>query len=215
MTIDIFANKKEKLEKSKKSSESLHYFFRRLPMMGAALFLPALLVILFSYLAAPKDKPFDISHFTWVQAVVLKHNVVICAMYITAMAVVLMLIFGSSKDWFRKLCLNLAILLISLPPFLLPVDELAHRIMFFFFWGVMLTLLSWQINRTFGYTKIWARSEYYLQLFAIVDYEKSAGMLTEQAAHNKRIALLESLEKEIYADTVGDTFHLWERITNR
>lgn len=213
MTTDIVQEKITKLKNSKKSSQSLHYFFRRLPIVGVTLFLPALLVMLFTYLAMPKDTPFDVGAFHWVQAVAIKHSAVISTTYIAAIVAVLIFTFGAFKEVLRKLLLNLVVLLLSLVPFLLPINEVAYRIMFFFFWGVMLTLLSWQINRNFGYTRIWARSEHYLQLFAIIEYEKSAGLLDADAANNKIAALLVSLEKEIYADTVGDTFHLWERIT--
>ena len=205
------------LEKSITQNWSRHYLLRRLPIIGVLYSLSTGMILLLGYLTLPKDASLAKINLTWLTLIQWQDYL----FFSSTMLVICIFTFGKggeksdSESKCKKIMLNLGILVITILPLLLPITEIMNKVTFIFFWGIALCALSWQINRTFGYTRIWARGKFYKRRLELLEIEIKECNIDEPTAGAKRFAIMEQWIKEIYLDSVGDTFYFLDRLTKK
>jgi hypothetical protein len=197
-----------------------HYLLRRLPILGAMLALSAGLILLFSYLGTPKDEPFGMESLDWLTPLAQAYHNAVSWFFGISMIAILLFTFGNRKDDSRsksaiRILVNGFMLGVAMLPWMLPIQDIRHMLIFTFGWGIILCVLSWQANRTFGYTRIWARSSYYKSQLELLEVQIAECGLDGPSASEKRFEIMRNLQKEIYHDTVGDTFYFLDRLTKK
>jgi hypothetical protein len=140
MTNDNIA----RLDKSIRGSWRMHYMLRRLPILGVMLLLVPIIVLLFSYLAIPKEQSFGLDILTWLITHEGSHSAMVWKVFIlvvSAMTTILALTFGGWKkktsahdgdSWDWKLGLNLIALAVAVLPSLLLMNNIGHMTIFIF-----------------------------------------------------------------------------------
>ncbi|BBN83696.1 hypothetical protein PA25_36810 [Pseudoalteromonas sp. A25] len=74
----------------------------------------------------------------------------------------------------------------------------------FFAVGLIIFILSYSINRKFGYTRAWSRNRLYAEKIRIIDARYKSGIIFRDKAHEDLLKLLEQYEEQTHQDTVND-----------
>ncbi|NOU52263.1 hypothetical protein HG263_17170 [Pseudoalteromonas sp. JBTF-M23] len=74
----------------------------------------------------------------------------------------------------------------------------------FFAAGLIIFILSYSINRKFGYTRAWSRNRLYAEKVRLIDARYKSGMIFRDKAHEDLLKLLEQYEEQTHQDTVND-----------
>ncbi|CAM4241387.1 hypothetical protein [Pseudoalteromonas byunsanensis] len=74
----------------------------------------------------------------------------------------------------------------------------------FFALGLVIFILSYSINRKFGYTRAWSRNRLYAEKVRFLDARFKSGVIFRDKAHEELFKLLEQFEEQTHLDTMND-----------
>ncbi|MRV76513.1 hypothetical protein GJ700_32860 [Duganella sp. FT92W] len=122
-------------------------------------------------------------------------------------AVVLGFCAGWTKQtWKMKLLVNTVLLLVTVSPVLCLLSASTSTILVRAYHGMLLLAAGLLTNRTFGYTRAWARKNFYLERLAALKYLPAGA--DKAKAFDK---LHEAYCVDVHRDLVGDTFFVLDQ----
>jgi hypothetical protein len=212
MTLDArIETMKQELNRKRDAYRWLSYVARRVTILGGfyvVLYLPMLLIQQYW-----KVNSVELESGTLNSHIGMNLSAMVLSPWTQSIAVVLLLGFcgGWTKDsWKKKSLVNVALFAVAVLPMLCLLSENTATILVRAYHGMLLLAAGLLTNRTFGFTRAWARKNFYLERLSAIKH-LSAGPEKEKAFDK----LHEAYCVDVHRDLVGDTFFVLDQATSK